>query len=173
METVNLWKKFDESQLTHSGVHHLMAIYSLIRDRGYARGVDVAKYLNITRGSAFTTLKNLKEKGFITEDENKFYQLSRDGEQIINSVLNIRHVFIQFFRDVLNLSEKEAEEDACKIEHLISTKTAQQLLRFNGFFLNDSPKMNQIREDFKHFLYRCESSESCEVCEVECLFKSS
>ena len=172
MAVIDFWKKFDDNELTHSGVHHLMAIYELRKYRGYARGVDVAKQLDITRGSAFSTLKNLKDKGYITEDENKFYSLTEKGQQIVNNVLNIRHVFIQFFKEVLGLSPARAEEDACKIEHLVSLETAQQLLKFIGFYLADTPEMRKMRKNFEHFLYQCSNADDCNVCEAECLFRA-
>lgn len=173
MAVIDYWKNFENMDLTHSAVHHLMAIYELRKHRGYARGVDVAKHLSITRGSAFTTLKNLKEKGYIKEDENKFYFLTSKGEQVVNNVLNIRHVFIQFFKDILGLSPAKAEEDACKIEHLISLETAQQLLKFIGFYLADNSQMKKVRKDFEQFLYQCASTEDCTVCEANCLFRTS
>ena len=60
---MDVWKQFEENGITHSAAHHLLAVMDLRKDRGYARVTDVAKYLNITTGSASTNLKNLKQKG--------------------------------------------------------------------------------------------------------------
>ena len=49
--TSSVWKKFDENRITHSTTHYLFAIHSLMKDHGYARGVDIAKKLDITAGS--------------------------------------------------------------------------------------------------------------------------
>lgn len=169
MSLTDFWKKFEDSELTHSAVHHLMAVYELKKNRGYARGVDVSKYLDITRGSAFITLKNLLEKGFLEEDENKFYSLTEKGMEIVNNVLAIRSLFIRFFTEVLNLPEKIAEEEACKIEHLISIDTARRLMSFLGFYLNDSPLSRQVREEYRRFMFSC--TDDCSICETDCLFK--
>ena len=45
----DIWKEFEHNQTTHSVAHHLMAIYDLLNEHGYARVTDVAKKLNITQ----------------------------------------------------------------------------------------------------------------------------
>ena len=59
----DIWKKFQENPITHSGAHHLLAIYNLVNERGYARVTDIAKRLSITTGSVSTNLKVLKQRG--------------------------------------------------------------------------------------------------------------
>ena len=56
---VETWKEFDHNEISHSAAHHLMAVDDLIRKFGYARVSDVARMLNITRGSVSITLKSL------------------------------------------------------------------------------------------------------------------
>src|SRR5690606_7934311 len=75
----DVWKQFEENKITHSAAHHLLAVKELRETRGYARVTDVARYLNITTGSASTNLKNLKSKGLIREDDNRFLDLSDEG----------------------------------------------------------------------------------------------
>ena len=77
-----VWKKFEENGLTHSSVHHVMAIHELLKDKGYARGIDVANYLDISRSSVSVTLHKLLAKGYIVEDNNKFFQLTDEGKEL-------------------------------------------------------------------------------------------
>lgn len=164
-----VWKKFDETELTHSSVHHLMAVHQLIKENGYARAVDVGRHLNLTRGSISVTLNKLKSKEYLAEDQNKFYKLTEKGEQFICSVLSKRHILQQFFTDVLDLSEEAAEIDACKIEHLLSHETGEQLLTFMGYFLSENPEAKNFREGFHSFRYKC-SKENCTICENNCFY---
>ena len=101
-----LWKQFDEIELTHSSVHHLMAIHDLLKRNGYVRGVDIAKYLNISRSSVSITLRKLKDKEYVLEDSNKFYHFSKRGQQIVNSVLSKRRIIQLFLNQVIGLSEE-------------------------------------------------------------------
>ena len=126
----DVWKQFEENKITHSAAHHLIAVKELRETRGYARVTDVARYLNITTGSASTNLKNLKSKGFITEDENRFLDLSEEGSQLAQAVLARKEIFYTFLVEVLDVDEEQAEIDACKTEHLISAETAGKLEKF-------------------------------------------
>lgn len=166
----DVWKKFEENELTHSAAHHLMAIYNLLKQQGYARAIDVAKYLGITRGSVAITLKQLKKKGLIVEDENKFFQLSESGKDMVNAVLSKRHILIKFLTEVIRLSLENAEIDACKIEHLISKEMGEKLLSFMGYFLSNQKEVQEFKKAFSEFTYACESADNCQVCETQCFY---
>jgi len=127
---MDVWKQFEENGITHSAAHHLLAVMDLRKDRGYARVTDVAKYLNITTGSASTNLKNLKQKGFIVEDDNRFLNLSGKGEMLAKAVVARKEIFKKFLIDYLHVNEEQAEVDACKTEHLLSHETSERLLAF-------------------------------------------
>jgi Mn-dependent DtxR family transcriptional regulator len=132
----DVWKKFEENSITHSAAHHLLAVRELRESRGYARVSDVARHLNITTGSASTNLKNLKNKGLVIEDENKFLALSDEGTELTTAVLKRKNVFHSFLVDVLKVSPEQAEIDACKTEHLISGETARKLEGFLTTYQN-------------------------------------
>lgn len=126
----DVWKQFEENNITHSAAHHLLAILELRSARGYARVTDVARHLNITTGSASTNLKNLKSKGLIVEDDNRFLNLSADGEALAKAVIARKTIFEKFLIEVLHVGAEQAEIDACKTEHLISSETARKLEQF-------------------------------------------
>lgn len=126
----NVWKQFEENDITHSAAHHLLAIMELRAKRGYARVTDVAKQLNITTGSASTNLKSLKSKGLIVEDDNRFLVLSPDGENLAKAIVFRNELLREFLEKVLKVSSEQAEVDACKIEHLVSAETSAKLQKF-------------------------------------------
>ncbi|MCB0351906.1 MAG: metal-dependent transcriptional regulator [Bdellovibrionales bacterium] len=126
----DVWKKFEENNITHSAAHHLLAVKDLRETRGYARVTDVARYLNITTGSASTNLKSLKNKGLLIEDDNRFLDLSDEGAQLASAVLKRKKVFFDFLVNVLKVDPEQAEIDACKTEHLISGETTAKLEKF-------------------------------------------
>lgn len=126
----DVWKQFEENKITHSAAHHLLAVLELKEQRGYARVTDVAKYLNITTGSASTNLKSLKSKKLLLEDDNRFLALTSEGESLARAVIAKKKVFERFLVEVLKVSPETAEVDACKTEHLISAETARKLEKF-------------------------------------------
>ncbi len=128
--TMDVWKQFNENPITHSGAHHLLAIQELFEKRGYARVTDIARFLNITTGSASTNLKSLKLKGYVKEDDNRFLLLSDTGSLIAEAILSRRNTLVMFFRDVLGVSDAQAEIDACKTEHLLSAELTSKMQAF-------------------------------------------
>jgi DtxR family Mn-dependent transcriptional regulator len=128
--TTEVWKEFGENEITHSAAHHLLAIYELHQKRGYARVTDVAKFLNITTGSASTNLKSLKTRGLIDEDDNKFLSLSEEGKALAEEILDRRGVLEEFFIKVLEVDAHQANVDACKTEHLLSSETTKKMKDF-------------------------------------------
>ena len=127
---MDIWKKFEENNITHSAAHPLVTILELREKRGYARVTDVARDLNITTGSASINLKALKAKNLIVEDENKFLSLSEEGEAIARAVMTRKSILLTFLTDILKVSPEQAEIDSCKTEHLISAETAKKLEEF-------------------------------------------
>jgi DtxR family transcriptional regulator, Mn-dependent transcriptional regulator len=134
---MDVWKLFEENDLTHSAAHHLLAILELKQKRGYARVTDVARELNITTGSASTNLKSLKAKQLILEDENRFLNLSPQGESLAKAVIARKQIFEKFLVEVLGVSPEQAEIDACKTEHLISAETTKKLYSFVEHYRNE------------------------------------
>ncbi len=58
----DVWKKYEEHEVTHSVVHYLFSIDVLLAEKGYARATDIAKMLGITPGSCSISLKKLIKK---------------------------------------------------------------------------------------------------------------
>jgi DtxR family transcriptional regulator, Mn-dependent transcriptional regulator len=127
--TMDVWKEFGENEITHSAAHHLLAILELTKKRGYSRVTDIAKFLEITTGSASTNLKSLKQKGLVIEDENKFLILSESGKALAEAILNRRTILEKFFMEVLGVTEAQSSIDACKTEHLLSAETTEKMAK--------------------------------------------
>jgi len=173
---MDVWKQFEENNLTHSAAHHLLAVMQLRKERGYARVTDVAKFLNITTGSASTNLKGLKHKGLVTEDDNRFLALSSTGESFARAVIARKEIFKKFLSDVLRVSDETAEIDACKTEHLLSHETSEKLLGFMQF-LGREKKISSFSKEQVHPQH-CPWKEgdkagvaSCKVCGDHCLLE--
>lgn len=169
MET---WKAFEHNIITHSAAHHLMTISHLLEKNGYARVTDVARSLEITRGSASITLKALKEKGLVQEDQNKFLRLSEKGQHLSHSIQSMRKILVKFMKNVLDVDAGQAEVDACKIEHLLSSETGSKLLQFLKFLFSDDHKAKAFLDAYWSYENVCQGvMDECNVCETECLMQ--
>ena len=169
-----VWKEFEDNQITHSAAHYLMTVRELLEDHGYARVTDIAKALNITRGSCSISLKPLKKRGLVVEDENRFLKLSEEGQRLAELVeLNDKLLEI-LLGEVLGVDTEQAEIDACKIEHLLSIESSTQLSAFVNLWQSDAPEVEAFKKLLKNKKTACSGdSEDCEICSSLCIKPSS
>ena len=168
----SVWKSFAASEVTHSVAHYLTTIRHLKEVRGYARVSDVARELTVTKGSVSVQVKHLRERGYVTEDENRFLSLTPHGEGVARDVQQHREVLLRFIQDVLGVRPEQAESDACKIEHLLSQATADRLLSLVEILLSDDADARRFLDRFSGFKVCCPSAEECGVCEDHCLIEA-
>lgn len=120
-----------ESELSHSMTHYLLTIHKLKEVKGYARVTDIARELNLTKGSVSTAIGNLKKKGLVLEEEDsKFLVLSEVGHSEVHKILSSRTLMFYFLRDFVGVSEEVADKDSCMMEHLMSTESLEKLFTF-------------------------------------------
>jgi DtxR family Mn-dependent transcriptional regulator len=169
---MEIWKEFEANELTHSAAHHLLAIYEVGKDYGgWARVSDIARNLGITRGSVSINLRALKERELVITDEHRMVKLSAEGERVVHAVMAKKAALKTFLCDVLDVPEEQAEIDSCKIEHLISQPTGEQLVHFMRFLVSEDPLARQVLERFRNFHDHCPDSKTCEVCKGHCLIE--
>ncbi len=169
-----VWKSFEENQLTHSAAHYLMTINALILDHGYARVTDIAKELNITRGSCSISLRPLKKRGLVLEDDNKFLHLSEEGKRLAELVERNDELLEILFRDVLGVDDDQAEIDACKIEHLLSIETSVKLSNFIQLMQSDKAVVKNFLKELRKQSTDCtHNTEECEFCRTVCFFEEA
>lgn len=167
MET---WKEFEANELTHSAAHHLLAIYEVgLPYGGWARVSDIARQLDITRGSVSINLRALKKRGWVETGEHHLVKLSPKGLKAAQAVMAKRVVLKAFLADVLGTPDAQAEIDSCKVEHLISHSTGHRLIRFMRFLTSGDPAASELLERFRRFDEACPASRTCEVCKGHCL----
>jgi len=167
------WREFDKNDLTHSMAHYLMAIDSLRDNYGYARVTDVAEMLEVSRGAASMSISQLKKRGWVAEDHNKFLLLTEDGEAIARLVENNFNILSSFFQEVLGVRRDVALGDACKMEHLMSLETGRRLVWLMRYILKDDKRAAEVHRVMSEIAGGCKKKDvsTCPVCgeETGCL----
>ena len=113
-------------QIYKSAEDYLEMIIMLREEKGYARSVDIATALSVTKPSVSHAMKQLRENGYITMDRDNFILLTVAGENIARKVYQRHRILTQFLRS-LGVAEKTAHDDACKIEHDLSEESFQAI----------------------------------------------
>lgn len=113
-----------------SGEDYLETILILHKKTGFVRSVDIANELGYSKPSISRAMGILKDGGFIDVEPSGQIILTDEGEKKAQEIYD-RHLLITgFLRDVLDVSEKNAADDACKIEHVVSAETVLKLRSF-------------------------------------------
>ncbi len=111
-----------------SAEDYLEQILMLLESKGYARSVDIAAGLNVSKPSVSVAMKKLRENGYITMGSDNNISLTDKGYAIARKIYD-RHKALTRYLIQLGVSAETAREDACKIEHDISAETFEAILR--------------------------------------------
>lgn len=90
--------------------------------------INVAKALKVSGAAVNKAVKILVEKGYVYE-EGKHLCLTVEGKRYAEEVFE-RHCILREFLTGLGVSEGVAEEDACRMEHLLSDETFKAIKNF-------------------------------------------
>jgi DtxR family Mn-dependent transcriptional regulator len=133
---------------------YLEAIAALKKGRdGVVRLRDIAKLMDVKSPTVNAALKTLGDKGLVVHEKYGFVNLTAKGEGVAREVQRKHDTLYKFLTSILDIDEKTASEDACKMEHAISSKTFEGLTKFIEFvdvgLHGDNP---QWLKSFKHYL---------------------
>ena len=128
METgvMNTDNKMCNISLTSSMEDYLEAGLVLQQQKGYARCVDVAEFLNVKKPSVSRAVKELSKKKCLLKKDDGTLSLTEQGRQIAQQIYE-KH---QFFTKQLieaGVPRDIAVQDACRLEHVISETSFNKL----------------------------------------------
>lgn len=106
---------------------YLKTILLLTKESDLVRSVDVANKLNYSKPSVSRAVKNLVLEGSIEVENDGNIVLLKDGLAEAEEIYEKHNILREVFLKYLKLDEETAENDACKIEHVISDKTFEAL----------------------------------------------
>lgn len=112
--------------VNQSAEDYLEAILMLNNENGYARSVDIARILNFSKPSVSVAMKSLREKGYITIDDNSHISLTESGLLIANKIYE-RHEILTKILLYIGVDEETAMADSCRIEHHLSEISFEKL----------------------------------------------
>lgn len=109
-----------------SAEDYLEAILRLHNTKGYARSVDIATALSVSKPSVSVMMRRLRENGYITFSLDNMITLTPAGEEIAERIFERHRVLTEFFKNI-GVEEEVAETDACKVEHDLSPETFEAI----------------------------------------------
>ncbi|MDD6186870.1 MAG: metal-dependent transcriptional regulator [Oscillospiraceae bacterium] len=114
-------------KIQESGEMYLEAIL-VLKEKGLAniRAIDIANQTGYSKPSVSRALHLLENNGYIVINENGFIHFTDVGFEHAQTIYERHRVLTRLFLSI-GVCEETAEEDACKIEHVISDETFNAL----------------------------------------------
>ncbi|MBE0479170.1 metal-dependent transcriptional regulator [Candidatus Aerophobetes bacterium] len=139
-------------KITPSMEAYLETIKKIEREKKIVRVKGIARRLNVKMPSVTEALQNLSNEGLIKHEKYGYVELTHQGNELAEE-MNLRHqALFSFFTEVLGIEPERADDDACKIEHVISEATMKRLVKFVRFIKDCIGQEGDLLEDFKGYL---------------------
>jgi DtxR family Mn-dependent transcriptional regulator len=119
--------------LTPAMENYLKAIYNLDREKRVVRVRDIAKRLGVRMPTVTSMLKTLSKRKLVDYEKYEYLELTDTGRSIGKKIHHRHCVLRSFLTDVLNVDDEIADDEACKMEHAISTPTLDRFIAFMEF----------------------------------------
>ena len=108
--------------LKESGEMYLETIYVLRKEKGFVRAIDVGAELGYSKPSVSRAMGILRDGGYIKVAQDGGITLTEAGLEVAERTYE-RHTVLSVMFMKLGVDEEHAVNDACKIEHVISSTT--------------------------------------------------
>ncbi len=114
-------------KLQESGEMYLETILILSRKQENVRSIDISEYRGFSKPSVSRAVNILKDYGYITINEQTgFITLNPSGREIAEKIYE-RHQILTEVLTRMGVDPRIAEDDACRIEHVISDETFESV----------------------------------------------
>ena len=127
-KSMNLTNEVDKMHTNESSENYLETILILSQKLPVVRSVDIATELNFKKSSVSVAMKKLRENGNIAVSPEGYITLTPSGQEIADRIYE-RHTLLSSWLERLGVDPKVAVEDACRIEHVISTESFEAIKR--------------------------------------------
>lgn len=118
-------------KIQQSAEDYLEAILMISKEKPFVRSIDVANELGFSKPSVSVAMKNLRENGYIEMSHEGHITLLEPGRKIAEMIYE-RHTTLSDLLVDLGISQEQAVEDACRIEHVISPESFDAIKRLTA-----------------------------------------
>lgn len=126
-------------KIQESAENYLETILVLNQRLLQVRSIDIATEMGFSKPSVSVAMKNLRENGYILVDDHGYITLTDAGRQIAATIYE-RHTFLSGWLEFLGVSSETASEDACRMEHVLSSESFQAIKTYVSRQMSDEKK---------------------------------
>lgn len=118
-----------KDKIEESKEDYLETILILQNRNGSVRAVDIAAEMDFSKPSVSVAMKKLRQDECISVDENGLITLTERGRELAELVYNRHQLFSEWLIS-LGVGKEIATQDACRIEHVISTESFAAIRKY-------------------------------------------
>jgi len=123
-------------------------IYELIREKGYAKPVDIASHLHVRPPTVTGMLDRLHSEQLIHHEKYGGITLTDKGESMART-LGERHALLVAFLKLFGVEEATAQKDTEGLEHYVDSRTLDLLAKFVKYVDQNPQWWSQFRKQAK------------------------
>lgn len=105
---------------------YLETILILKKEKNFVRSIDVVERMEFAKSSVSVAVKKMVSSGLILIDDKGGIELTELGRTKAENVYE-KHCTITKMLEMLGVDSKSAEDNACRIEHVISEDVFQAM----------------------------------------------
>lgn len=128
---------------------YLKTIEAVISKKGYAQVKDISAALGTSPSSVTGMFQKLKNDGYINYEKYGGVTLTPEGKDVAQNT-KAKYGVVRDFLTVLGVDSDTADEDACRIEHVLTDDTIDVLTKFVDF-IHQNEECPLWLGHFKHF----------------------
>ena len=114
------------AMMTQSLEDYLEAIFVRISEGRPAQVRDIARMLSVKMPSVVKAVRELKKLELVTQEPYSAIELTPKGVRMASHVLG-RHTLLRAFLMKLGVTRRNADRDACLMEHILSAETLEKI----------------------------------------------
>ena len=115
------------------------------------RSTDIASQLGVSKASVTGALRLLRDKGLALYQPYGAVTLTALGQRLGEEVVQRHRVLTSFFEIVLGVDPEQAQEAACRVEHVVNPKILIRLTRFVEFVGQGRRRGVDVAGEFRRF----------------------
>jgi DtxR family Mn-dependent transcriptional regulator len=140
---------------------YLETIFELESDNEYVRVKDIAHKMNVKLPTVTSMLNTLQKRSLVSHEKYDHVELTRKGRKIAKEIYRSHTMIKKFLMDVLNIDANTADEDACKMEHAVSSETLERIVTFMEFIEECPRGGSDWLKNFDRYHKHGRSDEKC------------
>jgi len=116
-------------EIHESGEMYLETILLLKKRLGNVRSVDIVNEMHYSKSSVSKGVNILKNSGYIYFSDEEYIEFTALGRKKAEETYE-RHCVLKELLTLFGVSPSVAEEDACRMEHVISAETFSAIKKY-------------------------------------------